>query len=181
MKKMKKGQAASRFPVAGPRFPEAGNGKQETRNRRGQAALDFLITYGWALLIVLLVAAALFVLGIFDIGSFIGNRPVAFTQVAVPAFILNSGGDLSVKLQNQVGVPISVNSINATYAGDMIDSGDLNISLGVGEISDTIPVGAFNYTTGAGTSFQVVMRINYTDRVTGFSYIEAGTLNGVVQ
>jgi hypothetical protein len=159
----------------------SGNRKPETGNRKGQAALDFLITYGWALLIVLLVAAALFVLGIFDIGSFIGNRPVAFTQVAVPAFILGSDGDFSVKLQNQVGVPISVNSINATYASDTIDSGGLNISLGVGEFSGTIPVGTFNYTTGAGTSFQVTMMINYTDRVTGFSYIESGTLNGIVQ
>jgi hypothetical protein len=35
-------------------------------NKKAQTAMEFLITYGWAILVVLIVLAALFILGIFN-------------------------------------------------------------------------------------------------------------------
>ena len=35
-------------------------------NRRGQAAMEFLMTYGWAILVVLIALGALFYLGVFS-------------------------------------------------------------------------------------------------------------------
>src|SRR3989344_3213716 len=38
-------------------------------NKKGQAAMEFLMTYGWAILVVLIAVAALYALGIFSGGG----------------------------------------------------------------------------------------------------------------
>jgi len=37
--------------------------------KKGQAAMEYLMTYGWAILIVIVVVAALYAMGVFRIGS----------------------------------------------------------------------------------------------------------------
>lgn len=148
-------------------------------SRKGQAALDFLMTYGWAILLVVLVAAALFVLGVFNVGSFVGSKAVGFTEIAVPAFRVDTTGSLTLKLQNQAGSPITIDSVNATY-GTTSASTAPAVNIGVGATSDTITVGTL---TGlnSGDSYAITLKIQYTDRSTGFAYTESGTLNGVVE
>jgi len=51
--------------------------------KKGQAALDFLMTYGWAIALVVIVAAALFALGVFDVSNFVGTKAAGFSGVAV--------------------------------------------------------------------------------------------------
>src|SRR3989344_179276 len=54
--------------------------------KRGQAAMEFLMTYGWALVILLLAVGALWVFGAFsgDVPSKCGlNLPFGCTQVIV--------------------------------------------------------------------------------------------------
>jgi len=137
------------------------------------------MTYGWAILLVVLVAAALFVLGVFNVNSFVGSRAVGFTEVSVTAFSVASDGTLTLKLQNQVGSPITVNSINATYGNESVSSAPAT-ALGVGQSSGTLSVGAF---TGlnSGDPYAMTVNIGYTDRTTQFTYTETGTLNGNVQ
>jgi len=137
------------------------------------------MTYGWAILLVVLVAAALFVLGVFNVGSFVGSKAVGFTEVAVPAFRVASDGSLSLKLQNQVGNPITVDNVNATY-GTTSAAISPAANIGVGATSDEIVVGPIAGLV-SGDSYALTVKIGYTDRSTGFTYTESGTLNGVVQ
>ena len=37
--------------------------------RKGQAAMEYLMTYGWAILIVVVVVAALYAMGVFKVGA----------------------------------------------------------------------------------------------------------------
>lgn len=137
------------------------------------------MTYGWAILLVVLVAAALFVLGVFDVSSFVGSRAVGFTEVSVTAFSVASDGTLTLKLQNQVGSPITVNSINATYGNESVTSSPAT-ALGVGQSSGTLSVGTFT-ALNSGDPYAMTVNIGYTDRSTQFTYTESGTLNGNVQ
>ncbi|MFH2105775.1 MAG: hypothetical protein ABII22_00815 [Candidatus Micrarchaeota archaeon] len=148
--------------------------------KKGQAAIDFLMTYGWAIVLIILVAAALFALGIFDTGSFVGNKAAAFTEIQVVGFKLVEDGTLTVKLQNQVGKTINIDTINATYSNVSIESSPAVTNLGVGKSTGTLTVGDLGTFT-KGTSFKVDLNIGYTDVSSGFTYSEAGTLNGVVQ
>lgn len=137
------------------------------------------MTYGWAILLVVLVAAALFVLGVFNVGSFVGSKAVGFTEVAVPAFSVASDGTLTLKLQNQAGSPITVDSINATYGTSSASIAPAT-NIGVGATSNTITVGTLAG-LNSGDSYAITLRIAYTDRTTSFAYTDTGTLNGVVE
>ena len=44
---------------------------------KSQSAMEYLMTYGWAILIIAIVLAALFSLGIFSSGSLIGTTCIA--------------------------------------------------------------------------------------------------------
>jgi hypothetical protein len=146
--------------------------------RKGQAGLDFLMTYGWALLLIVLVVGALFALGIFDIGSFTGSRASGFSQVGVTGWSLAPNGTLSIKFRNQVGSPINVTAVNSTYASTTVNYGT-QVNIANGQQSGSVNVGAFG-TQSPGSSYSVSVKITYMDLNTGFNYTDAGTLTGKV-
>ena len=54
----------------------------------GQAALDFLTEYGWAIALVVIIAAVFFALGVFDPAGMSGNRASGFIDVAANGWYL---------------------------------------------------------------------------------------------
>jgi len=147
---------------------------------KAQAALDFLMTYGWALLIVVLVVGALFALGIFDIGTFMGNKTSGFTQIGVSGYKLASDGMLTLKLKNLAGTNVNITSINATLGVTTIGNSTL-FALSNGRESAIFSVGNFSSATpSAGSSYSIRVEIHYNDTSSGFSYLDSGTLVGKV-
>jgi hypothetical protein len=149
--------------------------------RKGQAALDFLMTYGWAIALVVIIAAVLFALGIFDTSNFIGNKAAGFAGVAVKGWGLSEGGQFTIKLSNQVGVPINVTKVNITIGG-VSQLADTANGLGVGADSATLntTAAAFGVQT-AGTGYNAKVVISYVDTNANFNYTTSGTLTGKVQ
>jgi hypothetical protein len=146
---------------------------------KGQSALDFLMTYGWALLLIVLAVGALFALGVFNMGSFVGARAVGFTQVGVSAWRLNPTGNLTLQLANRAGTDISVTNITTTYQTQTIVA-NYSLSLSNGVTSNvTAPIN-FTGTFTAGTTYSIPVVITYTDKLTNFVYQTTGTLTGVV-
>jgi hypothetical protein len=148
------------------------------KSLKAQAGLDFLMTYGWALLIIVLVIGALFALGIFDIGSFLGSRSVGFTQIGVAAWRINTTGALTMKLRNNAGTDVSITEITATLNTQNI-SYSANDTITNGKTSDTITVGSFA-AAPKGSSYTLKVDISYVDVATGFQYADSGTLTGKV-
>lgn len=138
------------------------------------------MTYGWALLIIVLIIAALFALGVFDIGSFVGSRASGFTEVGVVAWSLADTGDFTAIFENHAGKSITIDSINATYKTETVGY-STPITLGNGKRSGTIALGTFTNPDSAGSSYTVTLDIGYTDSETGFSYSDSGTVTGTVQ
>ena len=95
------------------------------RSLHGQAAIDFLMTYGWAIILIILVAAALFALGIFNTGSYVGNKAAAFTEMQVVGFNVLQNGTLTVQIQNQYGKTIkdTLEMVLATPSGKWLGKG----------------------------------------------------------
>ncbi|VVB58767.1 Uncharacterised protein [Candidatus Anstonella stagnisolia] len=147
---------------------------------KAQAALDFLMTYGWALLIVVLVVGALFALGIFDIGTFMGNKTSGFTQIGVSGYKLDSSGVLTMKLKNLAGTNVNITQINATLGVTTISNTTL-FALSNGRESGIFSVGNFNASApSSGSSYSIRVNIIYNDTNSGFSYLDSGTLVGKV-
>ena len=147
--------------------------------KKGQASLDFLMTYGWALLLVVLIVGALFALGIFDAGTFLGSRQSGFAQISPTGWRLEPSGDFTLKLKNNSGTDIEITDINATLRTDSIAYTTAE-SVSSGRQTDTLAIGTFPNALAAGSSYSVRIEIEYTDIATDFVYKDTGTVTGKV-
>ena len=154
------------------------------------------MTYGWAILIVIIVAAALYALGVFNPATFTGRTPTGFTELGAPSDwdISESTGILKYRLSNnkkasQVTVKTIVASLKggATYTFNTSNcTGDGNYMIvGPGGYRDIdtycTNIADNNLTfTGltAGTSYSINMRVTYNEG--GLDHPDTGTVTGVV-
>ena len=70
--------------------------------KRGQAAMEFLMTYGWALLVVLVAIGALAFFGVLNPGQFLPSTCTVTPGIACIDFKVTNT-NLTVFLQNGMG------------------------------------------------------------------------------
>jgi len=147
--------------------------------KKGQAVLDFLMTYGWAIALVIIVAAALFALGVFDMSNFVGTKAAGFSGVAVKGWNMDTAGTFTFRLSNQAGQQINITGVSATVGTTTVAVNGTPTALATGADTSMLstPIGAF----GAqmfGAGYAAKMTINYTDLNSGFASSTTGTLTG---
>ena len=81
---------------------------------KSQSALEYLMTYGWAILIIVIVAVILYSMGIFNPSSSISTTITGFSSTPVSSAIFTDNGGLSLSVRNSVGYPIEITNITAT-------------------------------------------------------------------
>ncbi len=82
------------------------NQRKKYLDTQSQSALEYLMTYGWAILIIVIVAGVLYSLGIFSPGNLVATTITGFSGISVTAAaanssifefqIVNAAGDLAV-------------------------------------------------------------------------------------
>ncbi len=78
--------------------------------KKAQAALEFLMTYGWAIIVVLVAISALVYFGILDLSIFFPSKCVLPAGIACLDFDVKTS-TATVVLQNNVGETISLDSV----------------------------------------------------------------------
>ncbi|MDO8647389.1 MAG: hypothetical protein Q7R70_03165 [Candidatus Diapherotrites archaeon] len=128
-------------------------------NSKGQSALEYLMTYGWALVVIVIVVAALFAFGVF-------NTPANCTQF---------GGRLLLKdyAIQATGISLAIQNGSSGTMSDLNASGDLGAGLmGSTSLSRSADTNAvFTSPIAAGSTY--VMSISYT--ANGISHTESTT------
>ena len=123
--------------------------------KKGQAAMEYLMTYGWAILIVIVVIGALFAMGVFNTSSAVACSP-CFSNFA---FVDYSGGILMIRngpkeivIDNVSSTPSGATSSGSYDPGDEITitnvptSGDVDLTItynvtgGLGGHTDTATI-----------------------------------------
>ncbi len=154
--------------------------KQSDSDRKGQAATEFLMTYGWAILAIVIVAAVLWNMGVFR-GQCAKTAPVQVfgsgEQIQVSDWALDTGNRLTMSLKNLAG-----NDISITGGNLYVPQGTLN---GTNNTAATLIAGGdIIYTitgAGGGTSGNCFTAdVNMTYTVTGGVQDHAikGTIRG---
>ena len=85
------------------------------KRKKGQAALEFLTTYGWAFLVILVMIGALAYFGVLNPQKFLPDKCIFGTGFgACLDGISDSGADNAIKfkLKNGLGQDLTVTSIN---------------------------------------------------------------------
>ena len=99
--------------------------KMVNHSKKSQAALEFLMTYGWAILVVLVAIGALAYFGVLSPDKFLPSKCTLPAGIACADFKLDSktgtGGTVSVVLRNGLGfdasgVVVSASGCTSTVA-----------------------------------------------------------------
>jgi hypothetical protein len=153
------------------------------RKTRGQASLEFLMTYGWAILVIGVVLVVLWQWGLFTPSGGTKTTYMGFWGVMPVDFSYRSNGKLNISLQNNIiDGSINITGINITAQG--IPS-NYPISpaqaLSAGQIFNweaTVSAGE-----NQGNAYSVLMTIEYVDNRTGpgIPFKSSGTLQGSIE
>lgn len=79
--------------------------------RKGQGAMEYLMTYGWALLVIIIVGAALFALGVLNPATYQQKRCNGLQYFTYMDQNLVANGNYTLHVRNGVN-KITVNSID---------------------------------------------------------------------
>ncbi len=155
--------------------------------KKGQAAMEFLMTYGWAILVVLAAIAALAYFGVLSPARFLPERcdfPAGLTCVD-KAVIAGSTNTITMAIRNNVG-----DSVNITSAS--VPSGDncgTVSSMTIGGVAPPVTVTNNQLVTVvitcsadlvADNRIKSDITLNYLKMETGLTHPSAGTVTGRV-
>ncbi len=103
-----------------------------TKDKRGQAALEFLTTYGWAFLVILIMISALAYFGVLNPSQFLPERCNMAKEFSCRDYKVTEvtpGEELAFNLSvvNQVGNSVEINGANVSTSNPEIDSSSCNI------------------------------------------------------
>ncbi|MGC8538644.1 MAG: hypothetical protein ACP5MK_02130 [Candidatus Micrarchaeia archaeon] len=151
-----------------------------------QSAMEYLMTYGWALLIMAVVLAALFAMGIFNPSNFAGQECILPAGFSCLNYYLYQNGTAQINLQQATQSPINVTAIGCAQNTSAIvmqapynpPSNQIYMPIGA---NYTFMVKCYNsagslYTESPGTLFTGSLVINYTETLTGFPHTIYGTI-----
>jgi hypothetical protein len=84
------------------------------RRKKGQAAMEFLMTYGWAILIAIIAIAALIAFGVLNppIQEVCGAEGVLVQGVSCGNVVATAGGTLSITITNNLLQPLTLTDIS---------------------------------------------------------------------
>jgi hypothetical protein len=152
---------------------------------KSQSAMEYLTTYGWAIIIIAVVLTALFELGLFNPGSFVNTTctfPANFGCITAVLYSTNS--TLIINLQQSLPSSINITAYGCNAQGtvsNMIkpDTPSNQIELGIGQ-NLTFGMQCYNnytlITTTPGQIFKGFVLVNYTTLSSGFIHTVIGTL-----
>ena len=157
--------------------------------KKAQTALEYLMTYGWAILIIIIVGAALYALGVFSPGTFTGKRSTGFSGFQLNDFKVNTTPAINLSFGDRVGRSINLTNITLTFKGT-------NCSFNAATATNSTPIpgvigpnAAYTVTIPCSvwgtqtlkTSYTIAVDFNYKDADSGFTHTDSGTIFGVIE
>jgi hypothetical protein len=155
-------------------------------NKKGQAAMEFLMTYGWAILVAIIAIGVLAYYGVFSPGKF----------VSAAATINAPFGISEYNIQDTANVN-HVNLIMIQNSGDAMATADITVK-GTGTAStltctapqitnwnsgatQTIDATCSGGEVTASNSFGGDITVSYTKTAGGLTQLSTGSIRGTVQ
>lgn len=171
--------------------------------RRGQAALEFLSTYGFAFLLILLMIAALSYFGVLSPSRFLPERCLIQSefrcddrQLQVDTGVNPNTLTLNLQITNQLGNTVSIDagSASATYAQAAINTCTIDIGGGPVAAGTSVNVNSGGQFTlscvgnngaqgfpAAGEKIKVPYEFSYTELGGAYPRVVSGEVAATIQ
>ena len=156
------------------------------KSKRSQSALEYMMTYGWAILIIVIVAVILYSMGIFNPSSSISATVTGFSGLGSVTAQCTANGVLRISVGDSTGNLINITGITAKdpaitkisnfKPNSTVDPNPL-IRSGSSYIF-SVP----NICPSAGTHYAITVTVNYTEpgQPLPGPYISTGSISGSV-
>lgn len=165
--------------------------------RKGQAAMEFLMTYGWAILVVLIAIGALAYFGVLNPARFLPNSCTLFPGLACTEFKVDDNplgsafGRIDLYIRNGIGDSMAITRVEFTTAGAACENTSLKFgaaatnSLGDGaEGLISVRNTALNTPCAIPSSpgrFKSDIQMDYTIGTGGLSHTRTGAIVAQVE
>ena len=154
--------------------------------QKAQSAIEYLTTYGWAIIIIAVVLAALFELGLFSPGSFTSTTCVFPAEFGcLSAILYSTNSTISLNIQQAIQSNINVTSLACNNEGTIANMiapynpPSNQVTIGIGG-NYTFDVACYNNGTLVslvpGQVWKGYVLINYTELNTNFPHTVRGTV-----
>ena len=150
---------------------------------KAQSAIEYLITYSWAIIIIAITLGAIYSLGLFNPGNFISNQCIFPADFGCLSAFFYSNGTLSINLQQATSIPLNLTAIGCNTGGLTT-----NMTPFLGANAIYLPIGgnitlsAQCYANGTvfntqpGALYKGYVVVNYTSIQTGFHHTAIGKI-----
>lgn len=152
---------------------------------KAQSAMEYMMTYGWAIVIIAIALAALIALGVFNPGIFVGQECIVQAGFSCLNYVLSSNGTLMINLEQATEAPINITALGCntnvtTMFMQQPDNPPSNqVYMPIGS-NYTFDVQCYSFDTPfngtIGQLYKGNLVINYTDTLTGFPHVAYGTI-----
>ncbi len=89
---------------------------------KGQAALEYMITYGWAFIVIIAAVSVLGYFGFLNPNKYIPERCEFGEQLKCVDYSAHSNGNIEFRFRNNFGVPINVSAVMGTGSPTLVGS-----------------------------------------------------------
>ena len=154
--------------------------------KSGQAAMEFLMTYGWAILVVLVVIGALAYFGVLNPESFLPRRCILGSEITCPEFQLLDNGEMQFLLGNGIANKIKITNVvvDDTNFKNMVGNCAWPATTGLqfkelnpGEQTKKNEIKlSCTGNLNPGTPVRAYVTVTYTDMVTTFDHTAKGDM-----
>jgi hypothetical protein len=148
--------------------------------RKAQAALEYLMTYGWAILIIAIVAAALYYMNVFGGGcaspSATGFPTSGGVGILSNGFLVNADGSGELVLTNNAAQSVTLsNVVIDTYTNAT------SMTITAGQTLRVFPAAADMTAGTSGECYRFSVSIDYSTAALSSTQTATGTIQGAYQ
>ena len=163
------------------------------RRLKGQAAMEYLFTYGWALLILVAVIIAILATGVFNPSYFVSEECSIQPDIACTGFQLykNGGTNLNIRIENRLGYRIYLDEVEFLKNDEVIATENVGAEIEQGG-NEELHVGfGSDYDPNVGSIERMKLRLTYytcarevnpdCDQNADFEHVVTGRLSAQVE
>lgn len=154
------------------------------RQKKGQAAMEFLMTYGWAILVVLAAIGALAYFGVLSPDRFLPEKCTLPSGMACLDSTWTSSDGVTAVIQNSAGFDMSGVTVSVSPASGTACNGSLSY---VASTSSTSNENSTSLTDGEKKTYRLTsgctgltgkfkgdLNVAYTNQQTGLTHTKSG-------
>ncbi|MEK6847353.1 MAG: hypothetical protein AABY16_04250 [Nanoarchaeota archaeon] len=153
------------------------------QQKRGQAAMEFLMTYGWAILAAIVAIGVLAYFGVFSPGKLAGSSAIVNNPFYANSWQVTTA-NVNLEMTNNGGDTLVVSLITVTGTGasasDDCTTGVISTTVNPG-VQQLFAVACTGATMAAGESYAGNIQITYTKSGSTLTQTSTGTIRSTVQ